>query len=44
MALGVADRVEWSGWVAHADVPALVAGGDAVVLPSYMPAETFPPR
>ena len=41
-ALGVADRVEWMGWVAHAEVPALLAACDAVVLPSHMPAETFP--
>jgi glycosyltransferase involved in cell wall biosynthesis len=41
-ALGLADRVDWSGWVSHAEVPALLAAGDAVVLPSYMPGETFP--
>lgn len=41
-ALGLADRVEWMGWVPHRDVPALLAACDAVVLPSYMPAETFP--
>jgi glycosyltransferase involved in cell wall biosynthesis len=41
-ALGLADRVEWCGWVPHARVPELLAEGDAVVLPSYMPGETFP--
>jgi glycosyltransferase involved in cell wall biosynthesis len=41
-ALGVAERVEWTGWVAHAEVPALLADCDAVALPSHMPAETFP--
>ena len=41
-ALGLAARVEWTGWVAHAEVPALLADCDAVVLPSHMPAETFP--
>jgi glycosyltransferase involved in cell wall biosynthesis len=40
--LGIGHAVEVTGWVAHGEVPALLRSAHVVMLPSYMPAETFP--
>ena len=41
-ALNLEDRVEMVGQVTNSEVPFLLRGAHAVVLPSYMPGETFP--
>ncbi|MDB4989417.1 MAG: putative glycosyltransferase [Myxococcaceae bacterium] len=40
--LGLAGVVEIRGRVSHAEMPALLCHGHVIVLPSYMPGETFP--
>jgi glycosyltransferase involved in cell wall biosynthesis len=40
--LGLGDVVDVKGHVANEEVPALMRTASAVVLPSYMPGETFP--
>lgn len=39
---GLLDCIVIQGWVAHDRVPALLQEADAIVLPTYMPGETFP--
>jgi len=39
---GLAEAVEFPGWLPHAEVPRKLAEAHATVLPSYMPGETFP--
>ena len=40
--LGLGDLVDMMGHVANEKVPALMRSASAIVLPSYMPGETFP--
>jgi rhamnosyl/mannosyltransferase len=40
-ALGIADRVQWLGDVADADLPALYRSADLFVLPSHLRAEAY---
>ncbi|RJS27326.1 glycosyltransferase family 1 protein [Corallococcus sp. H22C18031201] len=42
ISLGLSEVVELTGHLSNERMPALLATADAIVLPSYMPGETFP--